>query len=59
MWKEKYQIAINSSNGTGNNEAAILRSTIQQKEMIIQQQESMLKNVTNELGVVKVSKIYL
>ncbi|EAR97998.2 transmembrane protein, putative (macronuclear) [Tetrahymena thermophila SB210] len=51
LWKEKYQIAV--SQQSGNQDLNVLRSTIQQKEMVIAQQESMLKNVTSELAVLK------
>ncbi|KAL4499320.1 hypothetical protein ABPG72_006906 [Tetrahymena utriculariae] len=51
LWKEKYQIAV--SQQQGNQDLNVLRNTIQQKEMVIAQQESMLKNVTSELAVLK------
>lgn len=51
MWKEKYQLAINSSNS--NQDLNALRSTIQQRETVIKQQENYLKNVTQELTVLK------
>ncbi|KAL4454563.1 hypothetical protein ABPG74_021768 [Tetrahymena malaccensis] len=51
LWKEKYQIAV--SQQSGNQDLNVLRNTIQQKEMVIAQQESMLKNVTSELAVLK------